>query len=83
MESADIKVAAAARTYRDQCLFFLDSIANQNGFVAELLEKIKALENAPDQTKDERIAELEQIVREKDEQITEQSNTIRSLRGDA
>ena len=79
METEDIRAAAAARTYRDQCMFFLDSIANQNGFIAELLEKIKSLEEAPPPPE---LAELQELVRCKDEQIVEQSNTIVRLRAE-
>jgi hypothetical protein len=73
------KLEAAARTYRDQCLFFLDSIANQNGFIAELLAKIKALEEAPPPPE---LAELQELVKCKDEQIVEQSNRIVALRAE-
>lgn len=79
MEAQDIKAAAACRTYRDQCLFFLDSIANQNGFIAEILAKLKALEEAPPPPE---LAELQELVKCKDEQIVEQSNTIVRLRAE-
>jgi phage shock protein A len=75
------KIEAAARTYRDQCLFFLDSIANQNGFIAELLEKIKALEEEASKPRPE-VAELEELVKCKDEQIEAQSNCIVRLRAE-
>ena len=79
METEDIRAAAAARTYRDQCMFFLDSIANQNGFIAELLAKIKELEDAPAPPE---IAELQELVKCKDEQIEEQSKRIVALRAE-
>ena len=83
MEKTDqLKLEAMASTYRQQCLFFLDSIANQNGFIAELTEKIKTLEESPDPEKDALIAELREDLKGKDEQIVEQSNRIVALRAE-
>ena len=73
------KLQAIAETYRSQCIFFLDSIANQMAHVTELREKLADAEVKPDD-RDARIAELEETVRGKDEQITEQSNRIVELR---
>ena len=79
MEDLELKkVQAIADTYRSQALFFFDSIANQMAHITELREKLANAEQraaAPD-----RVAELEQIVKDKDAQIVEQSNTIVALR---
>lgn len=72
------KLQAIADTYRSQALFFFDSIAQQMAHVTELREKLADAEQraaAPD-----RVKELEEIVKQKDEQIAEQSNTIVALR---
>lgn len=61
---------------RAQVIALSDSLAQANGELAVLRSRIEKLTG-------ERIEGLEQIIREKDEQITEQSNTIRKLRGDA
>lgn len=58
----------------------LDCVAHLNGVVADLHAELETYKRETLSEKNARIAELEQTLREKDEQIEEQSKTIVALR---